>query len=280
MKLFIISFLSLLFIATSTAQVLKAKVTIDYGHLPIEEQNYLVDLALNIEDYINNYVWTEDEYETDIDITIFIIIETVLKKSHEKILKSQFQIKSISGESFYDKEWEFPYQPGYLFDHSKNEFDPLLNFIDYYAHLILAGELDGYSLHLGTPFYDEALSLANRGVLSKYSKGWNSRSQELQKITNVRTRPLREAKPDFFEAQYLLEEGQLDEAKKYAVKVLAAIERVVNEQPNNKYLRTFFDAHYVTFSKIFENEPKYLNLLIKYDNYHRETYRQVMPLKK
>jgi hypothetical protein len=277
MKLFIISFLSLFFIATSTAQVLKAKVTIDYGHLPLEEQNYLEDLALNIEDYINNYVWTEDEYETDIDITIFIIIETVLKKSHEKICKSQFQIKSISGESFYDKEWEFPYQPGYLFDHSKIEFDPLLNFIDYYAHLILAGELDGYSLNLGTPFYDEALSIANRGVLSKYSKGWNARSQELQKITNVRTRPLRQAKPDFFEAQYLLEEGQLEEAKKYAVKVLTAIENVVNEQPNNKYLRTFFDAHYVTFAKIFENEPKYLNLLIKYDNYHRETYRQVMP---
>ncbi len=277
MKLSIISFLSLLFITTSTAQVLKAKVTIDYGHLPVEEQNYLENLALNIEDYINNYVWTEDEYETDIDITIFIIIETVMKKSHEKIYKSQFQIKSISGESFYDKEWEFPYQPGYLFDHSKFEFDPLLNFIDYYAHLILAGELDGYSLHLGTTFYDEALSIANRGVLSKYSKGWNTRSKELQKITNVRTRPLREAKPDFFEAQYLLEEGQLEEAKKYAVKVLTAIERVVNEQPNNKYLRTFFDAHYVTFAKIFENEPKYLNLLIKYDNYHRETYRQVMP---
>ena len=277
MKLFIISFLSLLFITTSTAQVLKAKVTIDYGHLPVEEQNYLENLALNIEDYINNYVWTEDEYETDIDITIFIIIETVMKKSHEKIYKSQFQIKSISGESFYDKEWEFPYQPGYLFDHSKFEFDPLLNFIDYYAHLILAGELDGYSLHLGTTFYDEALSIANRGVLSKYSKGWNTRSKELQKITNVRTRPLREAKPDFFEAQYLLEEGQLEEAKKYAVKVLTAIERVVNEQPNNKYLRTFFDAHYVTFAKIFENEPKYLKLLIKYDNYHRETYRQVMP---
>ncbi len=277
MKLFIISFLSLFFIATSTAQVLKAKVTIDYGHLPLEEQNYLEDLALNIEDYINNYVWTEDEYETDIDITIFIIIETVLNKSHEKIYKSQFQIKSISGESFYDKEWEFPYQPGYLFDHSKIEFDPLLNFIDYYAHLILAGELDGYSLNLGTPFYDEALSIANRGVLSKYSKGWNTRSQELQKITNVRTRPLRQAKPDFFEAQYLLEEGKLEEAKKYAVKVLTAIEKVVNEQPNNKYLRTFFDAHYVTFAKIFENEPKYLNLLINYDNYHRETYRQVMP---
>ena len=277
MKLFIISFLSLFFIAISTAQVLKAKVTIDYGHLPLEEQNYLEDLALNIEDYINNYVWTEDEYETDIDITIFIIIETVLNKSHEKICKSQFQIKIISGESFYDKEWEFPYQPGYLFDHSKIEFDPLLNFIDYYAHLILAGELDGYSLNLGTPFYDEALSIANRGVLSKYSKGWNTRSQELQKITNVRTRPLRQAKPDFFEAQYLLEEGQLEEAKKYAVKVLTAIENVVNEQPNNKYLRTFFDAHYVTFAKIFKNEPKYLNLLIKYDNYHRETYRQVMP---
>ena len=277
MKIFLTCLLFLLTVVPTSAQVLKSTVTVDFGLLPAEEVNNLIDLSANIEDYINNFAWTDDEYETDIDISIFIIIETVQQKSHEKLYKTQFQIKSVSGESFYDKEWEFPYQSGYLFDHRKVEFDPLCHFIDYYALLVLGGELDGYTLLLGTPFYDEAQNLANIGMLSRYSKGWNTRLKELQKIMNVRTRPLREAKPDFFEAEYLLEEGKLDESIIYALKVLDNIEKVVSEQPNNKYLRTFFDAHYVTFAKIFKGDKETLARLIQYDSYHRETYREVLP---
>lgn len=264
-------------IFSANAQVLKASVSIDYGTMPAEEINNLEDLTLNVEEYINNFAWTDDEYETDIEISIFIFVETVQKKSFEKIYKTQFQVKSVSGESFYDKEWEFPYQPGYLFDHSKIEFDPLCHFIDFYAYLVIGGELDGYGLNLGTPFYNEALNLANIGLMSKYSRGWNTRLKELQKITHIRTRPLREAKPDYFEAEYLFEEGNIKEAKIYAMKVLDAVDKVVNEQPNNKYLRTFFDAHHVFFAQIFEGDAKALTRLVRYDSYHKDIYRQAMP---
>jgi hypothetical protein len=57
---------------------------------------------------------------------------------------------------------------------------------------------------------------------------------------------------------------------------LKNIEKVVNEQPNNKYLRTLFDAHHVTFAKIFSGDKKNLNRLVSFDSYHRETYRDVM----
>jgi len=141
----------------------------------------------------------------------------------------------------------------------------------------LGGELDGYAINLGTPYYDDAQNLANIGLLSNYSKGWNTRLQELQKITNVRTRPLRDAKPDFFEAVYLLEEGKINEARVYGRKVLDAIDKVFSEQPNNKYLKTFFDAHYQQFAQIFESDEDALTRLIQYDNYHREAYRKAMP---
>ena len=277
MKIFFMVSLILLIALPSSAQVLIATVTVDFGLMPAEEVNILSDLGSNIEDYINNFAYTDDDYETDIDVSIFIMIETVTQKAHEKIYKAQFQIKSVSGESFYDKDWEFPYQPGYLFDHSKITFDPLCHFIDYYCYLILAGELDGYALNLGTPFYIEAKNLANMGSLSKYQRGWGTRMQELDKITDIRTRPLREAKPDFFEAKYLLEEGKIQEAKVYALKVLDNIEKVVSQQPNNKYLRTFFDAHHRTFALIFADNAEVLSRLIDYDSYHRETYRELMP---
>jgi soluble cytochrome b562 len=132
-------------------------------------------------------------------------------------------------------------------------------------------------LNLGTPYYIEAKNLANMGSLSKYQRGWSTRIQELDKITDIRTRPLREAKPDFFEAKYLLEEGKIQEAKVYALKVLDNIEKVVSQQPNNKYLRTFFDAHHRTFALIFADNEEALSRLVDYDSYHRETYREIMP---
>ncbi len=276
MKTLISLLLFVLLVNSSSAQVLKATVTADFGYLPSEEVNNLTELTSNIEDYINNFAWTDDEYETDIDVSIFIMVETVFNKGHEKMFRAQFQIKSVSGESFYDKEWEFAYQPGYLFDHAKVSFDPLTHFIDYYCFLVLGGEMDGYDQNLGSPFYIEATNLGNIGSRSKYPKGWSKRVSELQKITDVRIRPLRYAKPDFFEAKYLLEEGNLAEAKLYCSKVLDAIGQVVEDQPNNKYLKNFFDAHHLVFAKIFEDDPESLKRLINYDNYHREIYREAM----
>jgi len=273
---FLVPLLSLLFILQPVnAQVLRVTATVNYDHLPFEEHKYLENLAMHVEDYYNNYAWTDDEYETDIDMNINIIIETVSEKSFERIYKAQFLIKSVSGESFYDKEWEFPYQQGYNFDHTAVQFDPLCNFLDFYAFMILGGELDTYGTTLGTPYYDAAQDIANRGVLSQYTRGWNSRLEELQKITNIRTRPLREAKPVFFEAVYYLEEGNRKLAHARGLKVLDAIDKVVREQPNNKYLRTFFDAHYQTFAELFRDDAKSLERLIDYDSKHRETYRNI-----
>jgi hypothetical protein len=277
MKITVVFFITIMLFGISIAQVLKVNAEVVYDHLLSEEHQYLQDLNTSIEDYYNNYAWTEDEYETDIDVNIYIIIETVSEKSHERIYKAQFQVKSTSGESFYDKEWEFPYQLGSALEHNKVQFDPLCHFLDFYAALVLAGELDTYGLTLGTPYYDAAQDMANRGVLSRYARGWGNRLKELQKITHSHTRPLREAKPDFFAAVYLLEESKIVEAKKFGLKVLDAVEKVVHEQPNNKYLKMFFDAHHVKFAAIFRQDRNALDRLIQYDNYHRETYREVMP---
>ena len=62
MKTLIGSVLLFLMVNLSTAQVLKASVTADFGYLPAEEVNNLTELTSNIEDYINNFSWTDDEY--------------------------------------------------------------------------------------------------------------------------------------------------------------------------------------------------------------------------
>ena len=274
MKLSILIFLSFFLTGTIFSQVLQVTTKIDYRHLASEEQEELRELADKINDYFNNYAWTEDEYETDIGVNIYVIIENVRQKSHEKIYKSQFQIRSESGESFYDKEFEFPYHRNYPLEHNKVQFDPVTKVLDFYANMILAGEMDTYGLMLGTPFYDVALDIANQGSFSQYQTGWSSRLKEHEKITNIRTRPLREAKPDFFEALYFFDEGNIKEARKYAEKVLINIEKVYKNQPNNKYLKLFFDAHYKELAQLFRGNVKVLQDLEIYDPLHKNLYRE------
>ncbi|NOG47442.1 MAG: DUF4835 family protein [Calditrichaeota bacterium] len=259
------------------SQVLSVTVSVEYDHLPDDEQEMLTNLAEKIEQYYNSYDWVDDEYETDVVCNIKVLVETVQKKTFEKIYKTQFLISSESGENFYDKIWEFPYEDSFPFSHSKGLFDPVTHFLDFYAYMILAGELDTYGLLLGSPLYDKALDIASQGVLSDYSRGWSNRNDELQKITHIRTRPLREAKPDFFEALYLYEEGKYNQAYKYAQNVFTAIKKVYTTQPNNRYLRIFFEAHYKQLAMLFSGKFEELEALADYDSKHRETYRSYLP---
>jgi len=267
----------LLLIVFGQGQVLKVSVDMEYAHLTDDQQEDLTGLASKIEQYFNNYEWVDDEFETDIPASVKVIIETVQKKTFEKIYKAQFLISSAAGENFYDKVWEFTYEPTYPLLHSKGQFDPLTHFLDYYAYLVLAGELDTFGYLLGSPLYDKALDIANQGILSQYSRGWNTRAEQVQMINHIRTRPLREVKPDYFEALWLHEEGRYNEAYKLAKKVLdEGIKKVYDKQPNNRYLRIFLDAHYRELANLFSGHPAEIEVLLDIDSKHRETYRQYL----
>lgn len=268
----------LLNIVLVNSQVLTVSLTMEYDHLADDEKAELEYLGEKIEQYFNNYEWVEDEFEVDIPCNARIIIETVQKKTFEKIYKAQFFISSASGETFYDKMWEFPYESGISFLHSPGGlFNPITHFLDYYAYMVLAGELDTYGLLLGSPLYDKSLEITNQALSSEYARGWNTRYEQLLKITHVRTRPLREAKPDFFEALYLYEEGQYIKAFEYSKKVFDGILKVYKKEPNNKYLSLFFDAHHKEIAMLFENKHEQLKELVEMDSKHRETYRAYLP---
>jgi Domain of unknown function (DUF4835) len=259
------------------SQVLNISVSMEFGRLSNDEKKDLDGFSDKVEQYYNNYDWVDDEYETDIPCNVRILVETVQKKTYEKIYKAQFLISSESGENFYDKNWEFPYEPSFPLDHSKSIFDPLTNLLDFYAYMVLAGELDTYDHLQGTALYDRALDIASQGLISQYPRGWTQRNDELLMITHVRTRPLREAKPDFFEALYLLDEGDRQGAEKLAEKVYDGIKKVYTAQPNNKYLRVFFEAHHKEIAMLFEGKFDILEELTEIDSKHRATYRQYLP---
>jgi len=277
MKRMLLSSLFLLSLyAFLPAQVLNVTVSVNYKYLPTAAQNELTDLADKIERYFNGYTWIEDEFGYDVDCNIHIIIETVQKKTSETIYKAQFLVSSASGENFYDKTWEFTYDKSSPLSHNKVQFDPLTDFLDFYAYMVLAGELDTNGLLLGNPLYEKAMDIANQGVLSRYNRGWRERMNEVQKITNLRTRPLREVKPDFFAALDYMDQDSLAKAYQKARVVLGGISKTFTAQPNNRYLQYFFKTHYKDLAQLFAGHNAELEKLTKLDSKHRETYRNMM----
>ena len=255
--------------------MLRATVDVKMSHLPPNEQQILADLAQKITEYYNSTRWSDENPDIEIDCSVSLIVETVTSRGSEKIYRAQFLIGSESGENFYDKTVEFTYQVGEVFDHYQAVFKPLLAVLDFYAYMVIAGELDTYDLFAGTPFYDKALEIANQGLISNYSLGWQKRLEEVKLITDADHVPLREAKFYYYETLYFVEgEPNPDLARQYAKGVVDRLELVYQRKPNSRALKRFLDSHYQEFCKLFKYDRNRRNIdkLIVIDPRHRDVY--------
>ncbi len=268
-------FVALIFPQFLFGQTLRAKVNVKMSHLPPNEQQILADLPQKIADYYNNKRWGDENQDIIINCSVSLIIETVTNRGSEKVYRSQFLIGSESGENFYDKTVEFTYQVGEVFDQYQTVYKPLLGVLDFYAYMVLGGEMDTYDLFAGTPFYDKALDVANQGLISNYPLGWQKRLEEVKLITDADHIPLREAKFYYYETLYFVEgEPSPDLARQYARGVVDRLEQVYKRKPNSKALKRFLDAHYQEFCKLFKYDRDRRNVekLIEIDPRHRNTY--------
>lgn len=261
------------------AQTVQAKVKIQVEHLQPEDQTVLSELPRQLEEYINTYRWSEENQDIVVDCTVNLIIETVTQKGADRVYRSQFLISSPAGENFYDRTAEFLYQRGQSMDHQRAIFDPLLELVDFYVYMVLAGELDTYILLGGSAFYNQALHIANQGLVSIYPTGWRNRLEEVTLITDGDHVPLREAKFYYYECLYFIEaEPNKEQARTFSKKVVDLLEQVHQRRPNSKALKRFFDAHYQEFCNLFQYDENRYNVrrLMQIDIWHGDTYEKCL----
>jgi hypothetical protein len=275
----VIIFLSI-FVFHSTivfAQQLNCQVKVEMPRLLPRDQEDLSDLAQKLTNYLNNTSWSDANRDIILDCNIQLIIETVTNRGADKIHRAQFLINSSSGENFYDRSCEFVYFPGHAFENYRTSFDPLLDLVDYYAYMVIAGELDTYEMLSGSPFYDKAQDIANQGQLSNYSAGWKNRLDEVVSITDVDHVQLREAKFYYYEGLYFVEkEPNPQYVKQFAKAVIDRLSDIHNKQPNSKALKRFFDSHFQEICLLFQYDEDKSNLttMENIDARHRDTYEK------
>jgi len=185
-------------VSFSAAQFIEVEVTVDDTSLRGDSGQYLTDsLVEQIKSYLLNTQFAPEESDIEMVINIRIIIESIIDQGNDKVIKTQAVITNNLDQQFYAKGVDFPYSPGQSLTFSPI-YEPLAGFADYYAYMIIAGELDTYYVLGGTPYYNKAADIATEGQSSIYSRGWDSRWKQSNQIReNVF---LREAKLHFYTA--------------------------------------------------------------------------------
>lgn len=154
----------LIFFGGSTqAQEFSCSVEVNDEQLEGNSFDYVsLSLKNDLEAYINEYRWTEIEFEEieRLECQISIILLTGNQDftfSAETILQVRRPIYNTDSQTttiiLSDGSWQFSYPEGRSLIHDDLEFEPLTGFVDYYMYLILGFDFDTFSPLGGTEFY-------------------------------------------------------------------------------------------------------------------------------
>lgn len=256
------------------AQKLVSEVTIILDRLPLENQTLLKDLAADIQTYINDYEWTDDNsYELPLTIQIFLMDNSV---SYEDRYSGTFLISNNFDLQYYDKYWRFPLEEGYQLEHVMDVFNPFTGFIDFYIYLILASEHDKYGKFFGTPFYEKAKLLSDQALFNaRFSTGWEERQELIQFLMGLDNKAFREMKDLYFLGlSYKGEED--DKMLQYCREALNMLGVILEKENDYDDAIQFMKAHHIEMIDIFHNSPEALKQLIRIDPDRASTYQQYL----
>ena len=191
-------------------QFYSVDITIDDRLLRSEQKHNINNLKNDVNNFFQNTVWDDNYSDLDINLYVQIIFEGVTQKGNETIYNCQALFSNGGDLRYFDKSVQFYYNSGSSLYYDPVLFEPITGFLAYYAHLILAGEIDTYEFNGGNGSLEMARDIALRGSSSEYKKGWGSRITLVDNLN--RNMGLRKARLAWYIALDLFKNGNMDEA--------------------------------------------------------------------
>ena len=243
--------ISIFHLSVLSGQFYSADVTIDDRLLRSDEKHEIINLKNDVQNFFLNTVWDDNYSDLDIDLYVQIIFEGVTQKGNESIYNCQALFSNGADLRYFDKGVQFFYNSGTSLYYDPVLFEPITGFLAYYAHLILAGEIDTYEFNGGNNSLEISRDIALRGSSSDYRKGWGSRITLVDNLN--RNLGLRKARLAWYVAIDLLRNGNLDEVINELNNMLDGLEE--------SFQNVGRDSHTQYFLKI--NSEKIADLLVK-----------------
>lgn len=262
------------------AQFIEVKVEISIDRMPEKERNDLKTLEQLIPLYFQNYNWFENTYGIGIPIKISMFPEGVNSTGFERVFTAQIFISNQSGDQrFFEKNFKFVYNQNDPLTHSDMVLS-LPGALDFYAYLLIAGELDTYNPLGGNTIYEKARDIAQRGQLSVHPSGWKQRLQELDEMT--RFRDYRMAKYYFWTAVDLLHQRKEAEVPEAINNMLDHFTKMFEVNARERYSHIFLDVHAREIAEIIRDfgTPAQKERIMELDPDNLNTYDALFKQKK
>ena len=172
--LYFFQFLLLLFNSICYSQFIEVNAELDLRRLSEGDKQLFTTLKNDIENYLLNTKFSSEANDLEIFMTIRLVVESVSKNSSQTNINAQAIFSNELDQYYYAKGVQFPYSKGQKIYYNTS-FNPLASFLDYYAFMFIASELDTWSYMGGSSAFNKSTEISALGKDSDWSTGWSDR---------------------------------------------------------------------------------------------------------
>ena len=257
-------------------QFASVDITLDDRLLRSEEKQDVINMKNDIQRFFLSTTWDDNYSDLSIPIYIQIIFEGLTQKGNESIYNCQALFSNGGDLRYFDKSVQFYYNSGNSLYYDPVLFEPLTGFLAYYAHLLLAGEIDTYEFNGGNGSFELARDIALRGSSSEYRKGWGSRTTLVDNLN--RNIGLRKARLAWYIAMDLFKDGDMDGVIQELNTMLDGLAQSYRELGRDNYTQYFMKVHSDKIAKMLSmlGQKEFLKDMKELDPDRRDIYQSAL----
>lgn len=260
---------------SALAQEFNCDITLNTDQLEGSSFDHIKDLETVLEDYINDYEWTDRDFQEHerLNCRIQIVINSGSSDfvfSAESVFQLQRPIYNTTAQTtsilLSDDTWQFSYPEGRSLIHDELQFDDLTGFIDFFCYIMLGLDFDTFSEFGGEDYYVKAQNILNLAE-STGSVGWSrttnnrrNRNTLISDLASSSYRPLRTAIYRYHRHGLDLFVGEPEQARENILDALKTIQETKRRSTSNFLFDIFFDTKYREIAAAFDAAPTEIRL--------------------
>ncbi|NOZ60233.1 MAG: DUF4835 family protein [Calditrichaeota bacterium] len=280
---FFLFFLTILLLASPTARLIaqkvRAQVQVQLDALPDEKRQKLQNFQQILNDYFNNYQWTNDEFMGDLPLNIQILMQDI-SVSYEDRYKLKIIISNNSDVQYTDKRCRMEFQKGEIPMHNDNSWDSLTSLLDYFTYIVIGEEMDKFGHLLGTPYFEKAKTIADqaRFGLGQFIEGWDLRYEMIDYLLGEKYQKFREMKDFYFYGLYFAQDDAA-RARRYSKEAIRMLKEIkAEENPKYPRVKNFINAHFNEIVNLFKgtHDQEVYDILVELDPDRQDMYNDIL----
>ena len=271
----------------SWAQFIEVNAELDLRRISESDRQLFTTLAEDIENYFLNTQFSATTNDLEIIVDIRLVLESVSQGGSQTTINAQaiFVNKQVQPDGnlktldqyFYAKGIQFPYSQGRKIFYT-TAFEPLASFLDYYAFMFIATEMDTWEYMGGTSFFNRAIEISDLGKDSDWSTGWDDRWKKSRKVKS--NQYLRSMRFNYFKALDALGAEDVDITIVNTAMNTFYEEMLVLDKKlgSNKETLHFLRAYHESIAELMAmfNLRDALELLLIYDHDNKKVYESYL----